>query len=66
MTPLVAGLVAGAVLTLAGCSPDSVPAPGPARIDVDTPQLRELKQEAGVERLRARRRRNRSRAACPT
>jgi thiol-disulfide isomerase/thioredoxin len=46
----VAGLVAGAVLTLAGCTADSVPAPGPARIDVDTPQLRELKQEAGVER----------------
>jgi thiol-disulfide isomerase/thioredoxin len=37
------------VLVLAGCSPDSVPSPGPARIDVDTPQLRELKQEAGVE-----------------
>jgi thiol-disulfide isomerase/thioredoxin len=46
---LVAGLVAGAVLALAGCSTDSVPAPGPARIDVDTQQLRELKQEAGVE-----------------
>ena len=46
----VAGLVAGLVLTLAGCSADSVPAPGPARIDVDTPQLRELRQEAGVER----------------
>jgi hypothetical protein len=46
----VAVLLMGAVLALAGCSPDSVPSPGPARIDVDTPQLRELKQEAGVER----------------
>ena len=46
----VAGLVLGAVLALAGCGADSVPTPGPARIDVDTPQLRELKQEAGVER----------------
>ena len=47
---LVTVLVTGAVLALAGCSPDSVPSPGPARIDVDTPELRELKQEAGVER----------------
>ena len=47
---LVTVLVMGAVLALAGCSPDSVPSPGPARIDVDTPQLRELKREAGVER----------------
>lgn len=46
---LAAGLVA-AVLTLAGCGADSVPAPGAARIDVDTPRLRELKREAGVER----------------
>ena len=28
---------------------DFVPGPGPAKIDVDTPELRELKQEAGVE-----------------
>lgn len=50
MTGLATGLVAGLLLMLAACSPDSVPAPGPARIDVDTPQLRELKREAGVER----------------
>jgi thiol-disulfide isomerase/thioredoxin len=47
---LVAVLVMGAVLAFTGCTPDSVPAPGPARIDVDTPQLRELKRAAGVER----------------
>ena len=45
----VAGLVLGAVLALAGCGADSVPTPGPARIDVDTPQLRELKTKAGIE-----------------
>jgi thiol-disulfide isomerase/thioredoxin len=48
LAALVAGLVA-AVLALTGCTPDSVPAPGPARIDVDTPQLRELKRAAGAE-----------------
>ncbi|MBA2955391.1 redoxin domain-containing protein [Nocardioides sp. MAH-18] len=34
---------------LAGCSDDEVPAPGRARIDVDTPELRELKAAAGIE-----------------
>lgn len=39
----------GAVL-LAGCgAAPSTPSPGAARIDVDTPQLRHLKAEAGVE-----------------
>jgi thiol-disulfide isomerase/thioredoxin len=39
-----------AVLVLAGCtdSPD-IEFPGKARIDVDTPQLRQEKKEAGVE-----------------
>lgn len=42
----------GAVL-LAGCSTASdtppSPSPGPARIDVDTPQLRQMMADAGVE-----------------
>ena len=50
MRHLLAALLAAAALVLVGCTPDGVPAPGPARIDVDTPQLRELKQQAGVER----------------
>jgi thiol-disulfide isomerase/thioredoxin len=51
LTPLLA-----AGLLLAGCSadgtPDFVPDPGPAQIDVDTPELRDLKQDAGVEPCR--------------
>ena len=39
-----------AALVLAGCgSAQPTPAPGEARIDVDTPQLREMKRAAGVE-----------------
>ncbi|MDF1603601.1 TlpA disulfide reductase family protein [Nocardioides sp. YIM 152315] len=37
-----------AVLLLSGCT-DDVPAPGRVDVDVDTPQLRELKAEAGIE-----------------
>jgi thiol-disulfide isomerase/thioredoxin len=44
---LLAGLVA-AVLVLSGCNSDDVPSPGEAKIDVDTPQLRELKADAGI------------------
>jgi thiol-disulfide isomerase/thioredoxin len=44
--------LAAAVLVLGACGTDSVPAPGPAKIDVDTPQLRHLKQEAGVQACR--------------
>jgi thiol-disulfide isomerase/thioredoxin len=40
--------VASAAL-LVGCSSGATPSPGPARIDVDTAELRELKAEAGVE-----------------
>ena len=44
------------VLALSGCSKahDFVPGPnpGPARIDVDTPDLRALKKEAGIEPCR--------------
>jgi len=43
-----AGLAAAALI-LGGCSLEEVPAPGPSRIDVDTPELREQKAEAGVE-----------------
>lgn len=43
-----------AIALLSGCAPDaprdeSDPGPGAARVAVDTPQLRKLKQEAGVE-----------------
>lgn len=47
---LLAALVVAGVL-LAGCAEErgAGPLPGPARVDVDTPQLKELKEEAGVE-----------------
>ncbi len=32
----------------AACDPDDVPVPGETRVEVDTPELRQLKQEAGV------------------
>lgn len=41
-----AGLAAVALL-VAGCS--DVPAPGPSRIDVNTPKLQQMKIEAGIE-----------------
>jgi len=44
---LPAAFVAVALL-LGGCSSD-VPAPGAAQVDVDTPELREIKQSAGIE-----------------
>ncbi len=34
---------------VAGCGSDDVPSPGAAKIDVDTPALRALKADAGVE-----------------
>ena len=47
---LVAALLVAAVL-LAGCtSEDPSSPPGAARIDVDTPTLRQMKEEAGVAR----------------
>ena len=47
-----AGLLA-ALLVLTGCTGGSAPpSPGPARIDVDTPELREMKADAGVEPCR--------------
>jgi thiol-disulfide isomerase/thioredoxin len=48
---LPAALVA-AVLLLAGCTSDEVPGPGEAKIDVDTPQLRAMKADAGIEPCR--------------
>jgi thiol-disulfide isomerase/thioredoxin len=45
---LAAALVAAA-LVLSGCSGGGVPGPGKAEIDVDTPQLREMKSDAGIE-----------------
>lgn len=47
-----AALVAAVLLLsalLTGCSDDEVPAPGRAQIDVDTPELREMKAAAGIE-----------------
>lgn len=38
-----------AALVLSGCNSDDIPSPGEAKIDVDTPQLRGLKAEAGIE-----------------
>ena len=47
---VLAALVVAGVL-LAGCTEErgTGPLPGPTRVDVDTPKLKELKQEAGVE-----------------
>lgn len=48
-----AAAVFAALLVLTGCSGGSTPpGPGPARIDVDTPELREMKADAGVEPCR--------------
>lgn len=47
----VAAVLAAAVLVLTGCHAD-VPSPGQAKIDVDTPQLRQLKAAAGIEACR--------------
>jgi thiol-disulfide isomerase/thioredoxin len=50
--PARAALVAALLLLsglLTGCNNDDVPSPGAAKIDVDTPQLRQLKASAGVE-----------------
>ncbi len=52
MRPVLASALAAAVLVLGGCGTDTVPGPGPAKIDVDTPQLRQLKHDAGVEACR--------------
>ncbi|MFC7496871.1 MULTISPECIES: TlpA family protein disulfide reductase [unclassified Nocardioides] len=48
MKRLLATVVVAALLALSGCS-DDVPGPGRAQVDVDTPQLREVKQAAGIE-----------------
>lgn len=45
-------MLAAAVLVLGACGSGGVPGPGAAKIDVDTPQLRQLKQDAGVEACR--------------
>lgn len=41
--------IAAVVLLLSGCTGDDVPKPGKAQIDVDTPALRQLKANAGIE-----------------
>ncbi len=48
-----AAALLAALLVLTGCTSGStLPGPGPARIDVDTPELREMKAAAGVEACR--------------
>jgi thiol-disulfide isomerase/thioredoxin len=44
--------VAVAALLLAGCGADQVAPPGESTVDVDTPALRALKAEAGIEPCR--------------
>jgi thiol-disulfide isomerase/thioredoxin len=46
---LLSAVLAVAVLALSGCNADDVPSPGQAKIDVDSPQLREVKADAGIE-----------------
>lgn len=48
MRPVLGAALAAAVLVMSGCGSGSVPTPGAAHVDVDNPQLRHLKQEAGV------------------
>ena len=48
MRLLVPAALVAAVLMLAGCNADDVKPPGRSSIDVDTPQLRELKQQTDV------------------
>ncbi|NYD43627.1 TlpA family protein disulfide reductase [Nocardioides panaciterrulae] len=43
------GPVAAAVLVLSGCGAGPAPTTASPSIDVDTPQLRQLKQQAGIE-----------------
>src|SRR6476661_556814 len=49
MTRGLAAVLAAAVLVLGACGSGGVPTPGAAQIDVDTPLLRQLKHDAGVE-----------------
>ena len=53
MKSALAGLAAVLVL-LVGCDDETqfVPGPGPSKVDVDTPELRELKAEIGLEPCR--------------
>ena len=48
MRKLLAAALVAALLGLSGCS-DDVPDPGEAKIDVDTPELRQIKADAGIE-----------------
>jgi thiol-disulfide isomerase/thioredoxin len=48
MRRTLAAVLVAAALGLSGCT-DDIPEPGQAQIDVDTPQLRQLKADAGIE-----------------
>lgn len=45
--------LAAAVLLLSACNADDLTPPGQSDVDVDTPQLRQLKADAGIEDCRA-------------
>lgn len=49
MRRAVPAALAAALLLLCGCTDDPVAAPGSSKVDVDTPQLRELKSDTAVE-----------------
>ncbi len=52
MRRLLPAAFVAATLALGGCGGADVPAPGPSTIDVDTPQLRQMKADAGIEACR--------------
>jgi thiol-disulfide isomerase/thioredoxin len=52
MRRAVPAVIAAAVLVLTGCNADDVKPPGQAKVDVDTPALRALKKDAGIEDCR--------------
>jgi thiol-disulfide isomerase/thioredoxin len=52
MRRLLPAALAAAVLVLAGCGPNDVSPPGESTVAVDTPRLRAIKHEAGIENCR--------------
>ncbi|MEP9362580.1 TlpA disulfide reductase family protein [Nocardioides sp. CN2-186] len=52
MRRLLPAALAVALLVLSGCTSDPVSSPGEAKVDVDTPALREIKKAAGIDDCR--------------